>query len=528
MKAVEMHNLIDDIKEAQGLLKQVLKRGRVSDLGISETMLIFEALCHNIFEQAGDEGVVVTVKGVRRFGSTGVVINYEGERFTYEDDPSKEQTPEDKILNAYADRIDYTYRGHFNSIRIHASRSYVNIVISHAIALALALLVYTLLHFSMDLHSRLSLFNDVVFPFEKLFANAMLMVGAPVTFLSLLRNLTGVYILSEKESRLRKLMRMTISSSIVSVLLAVLCCQVVRSLISLQNVPLLGYDKFTVHMKFSYFVSTLLPSDIFTPFQTLSPFPLIVFAVLVIYAFCSVGKYFDSLMQAINVAYALFSRMLSIVIFTLPIFTFFAIMDLLLRYEYAVIKYLAMLVAIVLLSLLVLVFYYALRLITKGVPVIDFARKLRPLLAENFKIASVIDAVPFNIRYCVKTYGFDRKRTESTLPVLAQVNLDGNCFLITLISVIFMCFCGSDVIFADMLLIALLVFVLSLGSPNQPGSVVIGILIILHFINANSFIPFAIFSEVFFGGLQNLVNVSGDIVTQAICEKQADEEATKN
>ena len=64
-------------------------------------------------------------------------------------------------------------------------------------------------------------------------------------------------------------------------------------------------------------------------------------------------------------------------------------------------------------------------------------------------------------------------------------------------------------------MIALLVFFLSLGAPNQPGSCLIGVLIILSYMNALELIPLAIFSELVFGSLQNLINVVGDIVTAA-------------
>ena len=57
--------------------------------------------------------------------------------------------------------------------------------------------------------------------------------------------------------------------------------------------------------------------------------------------------------------------------------------------------------------------------------------------------------------------------------------------------------------------------------PNQPGSILIGTLIIALFLKADVLIPTAVYLEVFFGAIQNLINVTGDMVTVAIEEKDA-------
>ena len=75
--------------------------------------------------------------------------------------------------------------------------------------------------------------------------------------------------------------------------------------------------------------------------------------------------------------------------------------------------------------------------------------------------------------------------------------------------------------------IAVLILFLSLGAPNQPGSIVIGMLIITFFLQAEELITIAIFAEVFFGAIQNIINVGGDIVTVAIEENKANKALNK-
>ena len=52
-------------------------------------------------------------------------------------------------------------------------------------------------------------------------SNATLMIGTPVTFLSLVRNLTGTFILAERSSDLQKVYRNSIVSSLIAMLLAI-------------------------------------------------------------------------------------------------------------------------------------------------------------------------------------------------------------------------------------------------------------------------------------------------------------------
>ena len=150
---------------------------------------------------------------------------------------------------------------------------------------------------------------------------------------------------------------------------------------------------------------------------------------------------------------------------------------------------------------MILAAFYLIRLMIGGVKLRPFFKHLPTLLKENYKIGSVIDAVPFNIRYCVKNYGMDRKRITDKLTILAQISLDGNCYLIMLMGMLFVFMMVSQASWFHIIVIG------------------IGTLIIALFLKADMLIPTAVYLEVFFGAIQNLINVLGDMVTVAIEEK---------
>ena len=511
MESTEIKNLSEDFERTRQHIEALLRKSHTAEAVVSETTLIFEALCHSIFAQ--QENAVIRVSGAERLGYVLIRLGFEGRMYIPESDEDGELSPEGMVLRAYADKLDCSYHSGYNRILITVRRGSLASLLPCIIGMLAAIAVVLPIRLLSDARASALLLNNLVFPLEELFTNAVLMVCAPVTFLSFLKNMTDTYIIAERSSDTRRLNRDVIKSSVLSVLLAIGFALVVAHVTQNHRPTVVFGISRQIDMTLPEWITSLIPSDIFTPFQTVSPFPLFIVAAIVTYALCSSGKYFDKVKDAIDTGYALFSRMLGIVMYALPFFVFAATLDLLLGSGFGVLLYLLGLVLTVLLGLTFLIAYYVIRLRRAGEPVIPFVKLLVPQLCENWKIGSAIDAVPFNIRYCILHHHMDRRRIENALPVLAQINLDGNCFIITLTALILMLTGQADVTAQGVAAVAILVLFLSLGAPNQPGSCLIGMVILLTYMDAHELIPIAIFCEMFFGGLQNLINVTGDLVT---------------
>ena len=517
----ELKTTLDDYKGINAHVKSMLKEAGVSGRSKRETQLVFEAIYNDMLMQGLDKDTEITLWGMKFFGDFRIKFGFEGSIYAPLEGGKGAGSVDSMVLKAYADRVDCRYHSGYNTVILVARRSYSQTVILCLISIVLALLAYIPVHM-MSAEAQSTLLKEIVFPFEKLFSNAMLMVAAPVTFFSLLKNLTDAYIVAERNSNLRRLQRSTLVTSVISVSLAILFGHLwVIGLDAIQGKPverILGMD-----ISGAEIINSLMPSNIFEPFVTVSPFPLIILAALTTYALCSVGQYFDSMKNVISGAYTLFSRMLSVIMFILPIFCFMAIMDILIERGLLGLINLLLLIVPAVLGLFVLAAYYAIRMKRAGVELTPFVKKLRPLLHENLKINSAINAVPFNVRYCTVQYGMDKKRLEDSLPLLAQINLDGNCFMISLIAMLYIHLADINATWFEIIAIGTLVLFLSLGAPNQPGSAIIGILIISNYLGANDMLPMAIISEILFGSLLNIINVTGDLVTVAIEEKRAND-----
>ena len=507
-----------DFRDASAFVNTLLLRKDISRETASETLLVFEALMQKIVDWGLSEDTDLEISGTSSLGDFRIKIGFEGKLFAH--DNSEGHSPEDKTLDAYDDKLDYSYHSGYNTITISVSRSNHTSLFACIIASLCAVIVYALISFQVDANTQKDLLSDYVVPLETMYANAMLMVGAPMTLFSLLKNLTDAFIISQRYSNVRRLQAKTLATSVLAALLAV------ATFFLLSNSLLAGLRAsspefgVSVDRTFGEIVTSLVPSSILEPFEAVLPIPLMVIALLSTYALCSSGKYFDSLRYAIMACYTLFSRMLHVLIAALPVFCFLAIMDVLLDagLEWLAVDLLSF--VLVCLSMLLLYATYAIRLRVRGIKVLPFVRTLVPLLAENYRIGSAINAAPYNIRYCSNNFRMNRTMLENNIPVLAEINLDGNCFILMSLSLIFIFSAGADISWIVLVGVELLVLFLSYGAPNQPGSILIGVLLIAMYLQSFDVVCMAILAEGFLGSVQNLTNVIGDIVMVAIEDKK--------
>lgn len=517
---IQLKATTEDLAHGRVFIQEQLQRQHISKTIISDARLVFDALFHEITQQGFGKDNYINLSSRTRFGALLIDIGFEGDIF-FTDLDGESPSVFSRIMKFYADSIEYSYRSGYNKITIFVRRSWSKSKMMALLSVLLATVAYLLLDsFSSEANTAL-LYESVIIPLEKVFANAVLMVGAPVTFLSLLNNLSDVYILSERNSDARKLHFRTFASSLIVVVLAILVSFRLAIFYTGNPVALEGYESRSITLVISDLIESFLPSDIFTPFKTLSPFPIIFLAALFTYAFCSSSKYFSIYKKTIQATYYLFSQMLGIVTYTLPFFFFIATLHLFIKYGFQTFNMLLNFIVLALLSLPALMIYYLFRLLAGHVNLKYFFSGLLGFLKENIAINSAIDAVPYNIRYCTRVYKMDRPKLERSMPILAQINLDGNCYFITLVSVLMMLQTSQETKWFEIAVVGLLVFVLSLGAPNQPGTCLIGFITILSYLNTDTLLHVIIISEVMYGSMLNLINVVGDLVTVAIEDNRA-------
>ncbi|MBO5998420.1 MAG: cation:dicarboxylase symporter family transporter [Lachnospiraceae bacterium] len=509
----------ENIEQALQFFRQRLNDEDISKEIVMETMLVIEALFHNLLAQGIDRKTILRLSCHKNLGNVVIQIRYKGKMAYLFSEEEDEITPENHILRAYEDKLDSSYNSGVNTFQITVKRKHLRSLLYCGIGILCAFLAYQPIRSFMSEADQLKLVVNYLQPIQQLFGNAAFMIGAPVTFLSLLRNLTNTYILSERDSIVRRLGTKAVATSVITILMAIFMGFLLLSRFQAEGI----YVERESTGGLTELIAGIIPPSIFEPFETVSPVPLIVLALINTYAFCSSGKHFMQLKQTVDVCYTVFSSMIGLVLYAFPFIFFVMFLELVIINDLDILQLLLQGTLLILAGSTSLILFYLIRLKIGGVKIRPFLKKIPPLLMENCRINSAIDAVPFNIRYCVRNYGMNRKRLERMLPILAQIMFDGNCYLMMSVA-LFIAFClGVNLTWFTLLMTALLIFFLSLGAPNQPGGMLIGTMIVLKYfgLNDTKYTFIAIFIEAALGIVQNLINTIGDIVTASIEEQTA-------
>lgn len=512
---LQIHAKSEEFEQAQDFVEELLGRLSISSQIALETQVVFEAMLGLILMQGFDRDTVLTITGERLLGDFSIKIGFDGKRFSPSEDGEDGSSPELKIVEGFGEKVSHSYHHGHNTVRISVRATPEALLVSCGGGFLLSIVAYLVICLMTDADTQRVLLNDYLQPVESLFGNALLMVGPPVTLLSLLKNVTNVFIASERSTDAQRLWVKAIATSCFAIGLAIVTFLVASFLITPWRGYYAEYTTEVVDHSFAALVSSAVPASIFEPFEAISPIPLIVLAIIVTYALCHASTHFDKLKTAIDALCELFSWMLRAVMVVLPFFCFVAFLDVLLDQGFASLLYIASVVLAISGGVLLLFASYAVRLRVKGIHVRRFAKTLLPLLRENIAINSSIDAVPYNIRYCARNFGMNRERLSTNMPILAQLNFDGNCFILMYVAMICIFTIGANIHWAIVLAIAVLVLILELGAPNQPGSILVGTLIIITYLNLPTMLRMAIYLEVIFGSAQNIINVISNIVALA-------------
>lgn len=92
---------------------------------------------------------------------------------------------------------------------------------------------------------------------------------------------------------------------------------------------------------------------------------------------------------------------------------------------------------------------------------------------------STIECIPENIKNCKTKYKLPTKYLTKSIPFCAHNNMDGNCLFLGVMATALANACNIDVNMALIGFIIIFAIVLSAGAPNQPGSGIICMAVII-------------------------------------------------
>ena len=526
--------------EAKEFIENALKIEKIDSQHILETLLIFEELfikiCDDEFCQKDDKRLTITIR--KKLGEIRVLLDFKGNRFDIDCDLDAASNDSGvAILSRYQDRIGRRFMKRTNSISILARRSN-NAGIYCTIAFVAAFLTYVVLDLClspdtmMQLSDRVYLTNNFLDITEQFFGNAMLMIAAPVTFFSLVTNITTVSVIGSQRIDLNRLIIKIVRMAFVAILAALVYFFLANNFIKWISYKTMVFDVVGElnSETLTNNIASIIPRDLFSAFTSISPLPLLFLGIFTAVAIISMNKHFFTIKTITDSLYTLFTRMLSIIMLFLPLIVYCSFLDSLLENGYRLILYIGFLILLSAIGILIMFACKCLVITFKGGSLLYFIKACLPAISKNFVINSSIDAIQYNIRFCNRVLKVRNEILTVDIPVLAQISLSGNCFILMFFTLV--CMMGASVPFSasNLIILSISVVAMSLSAPNQPGSFFLGMIIILNYLS----IPLMSVSMVFFmeavvGRFLSLLNSFGDIVTVYCTEldEQAAEAAAR-
>ncbi|MGI6020605.1 MAG: dicarboxylate/amino acid:cation symporter [Lachnospiraceae bacterium] len=517
---IEIEAKRESFSEARDFFEKELIRRRVPKQIVLENVLLFEELFLRIFETCGPDTRKLNIKVIDNQGGVRVKIRYRGDRFSYDYSDDEIMDSGASILRRYEDKISLTYRRAVNTLGINVSRARGKNAAINLGALALALLCYLIMRLILSGEQINSVSENVVYPLQKMFVNLMIMISAPVTLFSLVTNLTDVFVMADYRLNTKRMIRGIVFTSIGSAVLAYLLFQPTGILLVGKEAAS-GLVPSHISENFIYQLQNIAPSDIFQPFKEISPFPLIVLAFLSAYSLCSIKKHFDDVKTLFDSVCTFFCRILEIIMAFFPVIIFLSFLHSFIEKGAVYVLRLFIIAAFGMAGILIMMAVYGVMLLINRINPVEFFKKVWPGVAENLRIGSTIDAIPYNTRFLRRSLGISIDILDIGLPIMSQINLDGNCFIIMGMTVLCANVEGYYITAAQGIVLTILIFALSLGAPNQPGSVLIGLIITFTFVGIPmEYIPTIIFMEAFLGPWITAINGVGNFINIAIYAKK--------
>lgn len=354
----------------------------------------------------------------------------------------------------------------------------------------------------------------IVYPVMNLFKNALSMIAMPVTFFALVTSASRFY----RTFREGQLGRSLLVRYLVSAAVAVL----VGGLVFAASTPVEVAGSLSDYVTDSQaadddvveLVANLIPPNIMDPLVKGDSLQLLMLAVIMGLAVGGVAREFPFVDQLFNAIDRVFVKMLEILFAASPYALFFAVIGLYLAGGFDFVVSLLLMFAAFLVGLALFTGIVLVALKVRGTSPIAFLKAYLPFAFKVLRTGSTIECIPGNIEYCHETFGISRERLEEMVPFCAHNNMDGNCLFLGITTLSIAYVCGFEIDVSLVVILMIVSIVLSAGAPNQPGSGIICMAVILPMMGVSTeFIVPVIFLDLLAESLIAFTNSIGDAAT---------------
>ena len=530
----------EEIENATVFVQQCLEESGVnSKESIKGTLVAEEAL--GTLVAHGDEGGEIHVRVRRLLGNMIVEMSAPGEEYPITDNmasaamPSTEEIGADAqeairhiLLRSLAADLKYRHRIGRNYIRITIVKSPRAFLYKTLCSLLAAVVIGLLLSSFAPASFNRALNEYLLSPVKTIYINALKLIVAPVVFFSIVSCIAGFSNLSD----LGKIGGKTFLLYMLTTLIAVTVGICVFYLFQpghaalAESVSAAGSSaSSSASLSVKDILISMVPSNVVRPFLNDDMPQLIVLAVLCGIATGMIG-HFSAMLRALFEAFnELFLKIASLIISLMPVAIFCSAASMIIQLGIQTILSLLGMFGTFIFGLACMLVIYCLLLILFGhLNPRPFLKKYFPVALQVFSMSSSNASIPLNMDFCEKKIGISSKVYSLTIPLGATLNMDGTCIQLAIFALALAKVYGVPVSGGNLLTMAFLIIILSMGAPGIPGAGVICLSVLLEQLQ----VPTEAVSLVMgigplLGMFLCMSNCIGDMVVTTIVAKQSGE-----
>lgn len=311
------------------------------------------------------------------------------------------------------------------------------------------------------------------------------MIAMPVTFFAIICSSSFFYSYLKDGVLGRKLFWRYILSAAVAVVIGGLLFLLIQPMFPLGSLSQYAENQNAASQTLPEFIANLIPANIMDPFISGNSLQLLVLAVIIGVAVGALRHKQTFIGQLIDGINNIFIEVLNIIFVFSPYALFFAVLGIgLLGDEYEF-DFLLVLFLTIVLGLVILVLIRCAILMVNKINPIKFLKNYKPFFAPVMVTGSTIECIPENIKNCRMNFHLPKNYLKQSIPFCAHNNMDGNCLFLGVCCTAIAYACNLEVNLALIGALIMFAIVLSAGAPNQPGSGIICMAVLIPSMGVN-------------------------------------------
>lgn len=502
------------IEEVMQFVDNRIEEKQLTDVVARQVRLLAEEVMNYVVEEVDPDKVNVSC--VTSFGESAIRISFKGNLSLNLNDYEGDNISL-RILKNNVGRLRVRNGSVRTTISILFKETMGKALKRSTIAFAAAFVIGTFMYKCLPANVSFFATEEIVWPVVSLIMKALQLIAAPVTLLCLTINVANILNISERFPKIRRLEFKYLGSSIYAAIIGIVVALAITPLFSnIVDPTVVGpFEDSSLKLSEAWgAITSMVPDNLIQPIIGSSPAVLVFTGVVFGLAVGLVDRESGKIKDFLEMIKHVFCKILSMIVHLTPFIIFVIVLDLILEFGPMIILIEGALIVTILVAVGVLLLVYTTQLKIGGVNPKEFFYDFKDCFADVLKLGSSVDAVPSTIKYCNKKMPGYNNLIDISIPLGAETNMDGVTLMASLILLVMVLISGHSMSVYQMILLGLMIIFVSIGAPNQPGTLTIVSAVVIPQIGLDaSVLATVVLMELIFNRILATLDTVGDVLS---------------